>query len=300
MVSRRLIGIVVTVSSLCGILLCPMLPDTVAEAAAVLDNGSVNQDTDAFTVQDTDDVSGSGTEVLAEILEYAWPMSRESIRLSPVRDPLKAISGPEGLRGCIRFFLCTDLRDKVSACYTEKKQGGSAFEYSAQAQEIRKHIMKDYRLLQLTEGKPDAGYQPGLPDSAGEEESSDFLTVRFLTGVWENDAALAGDPDSLYALAYYTEFCRDGGVIQTGYRNMDIGTYQITGEDTVTAVFVNNLWDSPETGGYQRIDGYSYTVTYTYDADNHTLYANYSDEFEEAANSNAGDGFLYKQAMIHN
>ena len=89
MVSRRLIGIVVTVSSLCGILLCPMLPDTVAEAAAVLDNGSVNQDTDAFTVQDTDDVSGSGTGVLAEILEYAWPMSRESIRLSTVRDPLK-------------------------------------------------------------------------------------------------------------------------------------------------------------------------------------------------------------------
>ena len=83
--SKRFIGIIITVSFLCGILLCLMLPDTVAEAAAVLDNGSVNQDTDAFTVQDTDDVSGSGTEVLAEILKYAWPMSWESIRLSPVR-----------------------------------------------------------------------------------------------------------------------------------------------------------------------------------------------------------------------
>ena len=123
----------------------------------------------------------------------------------------------------------------------------------------------------------------------GEEDTEDEngeLNISILEGTWSN-----GLPEDNYSGFYLTEFGSDGTVVQKGYRNIDRGRFEITGANTAVATFDDNYYDT--TGvGYQKIADYSYTVTYTYDKYSDTLLADYSDVFENAANSNACDGTL--------
>lgn len=123
----------------------------------------------------------------------------------------------------------------------------------------------------------------------GEEDTEDengTLNISVLEGTWSN-----GLPEDNYSGFYLTEFGSDGTVVQKGYRNIDKGRFEITGANTAVATFDDNYYDT--TGvGYQKIADYSYTVTYTYDKYSDTLLADYSDVFENAANSNACDGTL--------
>lgn len=43
----------------------------------------------------------------------------------------------------------------------------------------------------------------------------------------------------------------------------------------------------------ESIDGYTYSVTYEYDAGSNTLYATYDDTFKSGYMSNASDGYLH-------
>lgn len=115
-------------------------------------------------------------------------------------------------------------------------------------------------------------------------ENADLSTR--IVGTWSNQASI---PETAsFSSRYDTTFSADGRVAQAGWRNRDAGTYHIVNATTVTATFTYNLFDAPGYG-YEQIDGYSYTVTYTYNAENDTLYADYS---EELADSNATDGTL--------
>lgn len=130
-----------------------------------------------------------------------------------------------------------------------------------------------------------------MPVSAMAVSTSD-LSERII-GVWGNDAVWTDDYLSSWPSAYSTTFSADGRVSQTGYRNRDAGLYYVVDEKTVIAQFSYNLYDYPGYG-YQQIEDYVYTVTYTYNAEDDTLYADYSKEFEEAVNSNACDGTLQR------
>ena len=130
-----------------------------------------------------------------------------------------------------------------------------------------------------------------MPVSAMAVSTSD-LSERII-GVWGNDAVWTDDYLSSWPSAYSTTFSADGRVSQTGYRNRDAGLYYVGDEKTVIAQFSYNLYDYPGYG-YQQIEDYVYTVTYTYNAEDDTLYADYSKEFEEAVNSNACDGTLQR------
>lgn len=124
-----------------------------------------------------------------------------------------------------------------------------------------------------------------LGEEDSEEETGE-LNISILEGTWSN-----GLPEDNYSGFYLTEFGSDGTVVQKGYRNIDRGRFEITGANTAVATFGDNYYDT--TGvGYQKIADYSYTVTYTYDKYSDTLLADYSDVFENAANSNACDGTL--------
>ena len=87
-----------------------------------------------------------------------------------------------------------------------------------------------------------------------------------------------------WASAYKTIFSSNGHVSQEGYRNRDAGVYHVINDNTVVAQFSYNMYDSPGYG-FQQIKNYIYSVTYTYNAENDTLYADYSKEFEDAVNS---------------
>ena len=114
-----------------------------------------------------------------------------------------------------------------------------------------------------------------------------------IIGTWGNDAAVSQDSLLLWAVAYNTTFSADKRISQTGYRNRDAGLYRVVDEKTVVAQFSYNLYDSPGYG-YQQIKDYTYSITYTYNAEEDTLYADYSKEFEEAIHSNAVDGTLHR------
>ena len=116
-----------------------------------------------------------------------------------------------------------------------------------------------------------------------------------IVGVWRNNVEKTGDAASdfsaMYTSEYSTEFRSDGTVECTGYRNIDTGTYEIVGENTIQATFDKNYFEGAAQGK-ELIDGYSYTVLYTYDEDKNTLYAEYDQTFTESGNSNASSGEL--------
>lgn len=126
----------------------------------------------------------------------------------------------------------------------------------------------------------------------GETQDAPSMAKNIL-GVWGNGSAISDDSGMLWATAYNTTFSADGRVSQKGWRNQDAGTYRVVDENTVVATYSYNTFDSPGYG-YQLIKGYTYTVTYSYNASEDTLYADYSEEFENAVNSNANDGTLYR------
>lgn len=130
-------------------------------------------------------------------------------------------------------------------------------------------------------------YRPGVQrvekDKADENGS---LNIPVLEGTWANEFS-----EDIFSLFYLTEFSSDGTVVQHGYRNIDKGSFQITGANTAVASFDDNYYDTPGFG-LQKIADYSYTVTYTYDKSSDTLFADYSTEFENAVHSNANDGTL--------
>lgn len=131
-----------------------------------------------------------------------------------------------------------------------------------------------------------------LTNSVTQTKDSDIS--KQILGTWGNDSAMNQDPmiDN-WASAYKTIFSSNGHVSQEGYRNRDAGVYHVINDNTVVAQFSYNMYDSPGYG-FQQIKNYIYSVTYTYNAENDTLYADYSKEFEDAVNSNANDGTLHR------
>ena len=127
-----------------------------------------------------------------------------------------------------------------------------------------------------------------------EEIISDNLKAQeFILGEWANEAALHGEEEMKFAMAYYTEFKADGTVHSYGYRNIDNGKYEIVDNNTVKAVFKENYFDNQGGEGNNKpMDNYEYSVVYTLDYDNNVLNAEYSEEFYEACISNASDGIL--------
>ena len=126
--------------------------------------------------------------------------------------------------------------------------------------------------------------------SAGERQEENFIL-----GTWETELSQHGDS---FNTEDYTTFYADGSVGHKRYRSNDEGTYQITGENTAVAIFTNNMLDDPSVGGYRKLEGYQYTVTYQYDQETNILYADYSSEFEEAVSNGlvpgGEDSVLYK------
>lgn len=123
------------------------------------------------------------------------------------------------------------------------------------------------------------------------------ISPNFIVGTWANEDAQLKDDISSYSNGYYTQFKEDGVVVQSGWRNLDYGHYKIENTGKIIATFDTNSFYSPNTGEYQLIDGYSYTVVYEYNKENDTLFADYSDSFEAALYSNAVDGILYKELV---
>lgn len=113
-----------------------------------------------------------------------------------------------------------------------------------------------------------------------------------IVGTWINEYY---DIENNWASSYQTSFEADGTVCQTGYRNKDIGTYEISEDGTyITANFTENYLDSPGEG-WQLIEDYKYIVTYEIDEEEKCLHAKYSQEFKDLRYSNADDGRLEKR-----
>lgn len=136
----------------------------------------------------------------------------------------------------------------------------------------------------------------GSAKEPSDEPSTDIeIDLELIIGTWANESALSDDPASSYSGGYFTQFKEDGSVIQSGWRNLDSGHYEIDKSNNIIATFDHNLFYSPNVADYVSLDGYSYTVVYQYNAEDGTMYADYSAEFEESLSSNAKDGVLYRQ-----
>ena len=128
-----------------------------------------------------------------------------------------------------------------------------------------------------------------------EETGEEFKNS--IVGVWTNALQSTGDvaTDSSqeYTSRYSTQFKSDGTVETTGYRNIDTGTYEVVGENTIQATFDQNYFESAGQNK-QLIEGYTYTVLYTYDENKDTLYSEYDQTFIEVGYSNASSGELVR------
>ena len=116
------------------------------------------------------------------------------------------------------------------------------------------------------------------------DSNADAL-IQKITRTWTNEG-------NVWNNTYTTTFNADGSVTSEGWRNKDTGIYEVTGPTTIKATFNSNQVDSPGTG-WESIDGYTYSVTYEYDAGSNTLYATYDDTFKSGYMSNASDGYLH-------
>ena len=125
-------------------------------------------------------------------------------------------------------------------------------------------------------------------DSQTQNEDTEIQKEELLSEIvrsWSNG-------QSEWAFSYMTTFYDDGTVICEGHRNRDCGTFEIIGENTILATFNENSVQVPGSD-YEIVPDYIYSVTYTYNSDDDTLYADYDTTFEEAFMSNASDGVLY-------
>ena len=125
-------------------------------------------------------------------------------------------------------------------------------------------------------------------DSQTQNEDTEIQKEELLSEIvrsWSNG-------QSEWAFSYMTTFYDDGTVICEGHRNRDCGTFEIIGENTILATFNENSVQVPGSD-YEIVHDYIYSVTYTYNSDDDTLYADYDTTFEEAFMSNASDGVLY-------
>jgi hypothetical protein len=125
-------------------------------------------------------------------------------------------------------------------------------------------------------------------DSQTQNEDTEIQNEELLSEIvrsWSNG-------QSEWAFSYMTTFYDDGTVICEGHRNRDCGTFEIIGENTILATFNENSVQVPGSD-YEIVPDYIYSVTYTYNSDDDTLYADYDTTFEEAFMSNASDGVLY-------
>ena len=83
-------------------------------------------------------------------------------------------------------------------------------------------------------------------------------------------------------------------VVLQGWRNKDIGTYEVVDKKTVIATYTENYIDSPGYG-YQIQTNYKYRVKYLYNYENDVLEAFYDNNFKTSSLSNADDGPLYRK-----
>lgn len=113
-----------------------------------------------------------------------------------------------------------------------------------------------------------------------------------MTGVWVNEGY---DSEWNWAGSYRTTFGADKTVVQSGWRNEDHGIYEISEDGTfLTAYYTENYINNPGIG-LELLEGYTYTVRYQIDPEQDTLYAAYSQEFQDARYSNADDGILTRE-----
>lgn len=113
-----------------------------------------------------------------------------------------------------------------------------------------------------------------------------------VTGVWVNEGY---DSEWNWAGSYRTTFGADKTVVQSGWRNEDHGIYEISEDGTfLTAYYTENYINNPGIG-LELLEGYTYTVRYQIDPEQDTLYAAYSQEFQDARYSNADDGILTRE-----
>jgi len=114
------------------------------------------------------------------------------------------------------------------------------------------------------------------------------ITRGKLVYTWYNASYF--ETNGIWAEKYRTTFRKDGTVIQTGYRNKDIGTYKISKDKKkVVATFRKCYFDTPGKG-YERINNYKYKVTYRLKSKK-KLYAQYS---SKAIHTNASSGYFFR------
>lgn len=89
----------------------------------------------------------------------------------------------------------------------------------------------------------------------------DFGTLA--SGLWYTEDY---DEYNNWATSYRLDLGRDGIASCFGYRNKDIGTYKITGENTVLITFDHCEIDAPGEG-WIPVDGFVYTIEMTIDGD---------------------------------
>ena len=137
----------------------------------------------------------------------------------------------------------------------------------------------------VKDSENDKDNEDPMEEDTDKNETSDSnadALIQKIARTWTNEG-------NVWNNTYTTTFNADGIVISEGWRNKDTGTYEVT---TIKATFNSNQVDSPGTG-WESIDGYTYSVTYEYDAGSNTLYATYDDTFKSGYMSNASDGYLH-------
>lgn len=107
---------------------------------------------------------------------------------------------------------------------------------------------------------------------------------------WKNEVS---DWTMEFSSQYTTVFKSNGTVCQTGWRNKDTGYYKVLNGNKIKAYYNKNYVNWAGSAGWERIKGYSYTVTYTYNKYTNTVMARYSSEFYKRKLSNAQDAVLY-------
>ena len=107
------------------------------------------------------------------------------------------------------------------------------------------------------------------------------LKTNFI-GMWKGELAKNSDfiDDGEYSDVCTVELKEDGTIISQCHRSTDTGTYEIIGDNTVKATFDQNYYEAP---GIERmlVEGYSYTVLYTYKKEENMLYAEYDGNFNQ-------------------
>lgn len=166
---------------------------------------------------------------------------------------------------------------------TEEEWSKNVEYYPMNSSSIRVNIGYNENMQKIKETKETLGMDISYMSA---QKNMDEIYSDLYRFEWQNEA------ESLesWATRYCLSFDSNGGIQLIGYRNKDIGTYEIQEDGTVFAVFSENYYDAPGYG-YRKLD-YSYTMTLT--IDDQKLYCDFDETFENAYNSNAQDGWWYK------